>query len=499
MQTSLSKKSINTEKSKKNEPSNNDIEEEKSLSNEPEKEKIFERFIYITNYYDSDFLAKIKLLFEEINQKAFNLSSPKEINTHSLSEEERQNNDIDYISGFQLLDNQRRITIIEGIAGKAMQKIKDAFPRTQMNNETKMIFADSNILYDKKIYSKFDLSLKFIKTRESLNQILTTFDIYLKSTNYREIYDAFLNIGSILKSVTLKEITDENLFPDAEGLLLLERKYGDILKEEDLTGIKKEKVIKKKYLITTKNFSSTNNDKNQTTKLLFSNNDDDDKNNNNNIIKSNNDVINNKNPIFKKLVKNALNLSLNNSNTKDNIDIFRIKYDRSIAKTEPNLSYDKRMLNIAPKIRANNEIFNDILKNRSINLSKGSIDPDKILQRNLEDIKNIKRRGKFEKFWKPDKSPHDPNKKIYFYAIRANHYDEVVNRMRERYLKDKNHFYSYSNYSLALSFPMSDRYRNEEYIKYMDNKSKWISKNDFDRFKQPEREKIYFPRINKEI
>ena len=46
---------------------------------------------------------------------------------------------------------------------------------------------------------------------------------------------------------------------------------------------------------------------------------------------------------------------------------------------------------------------------------------------------------------------------------------------------------------------MIDRYRNEEYINYMDNKSKWISKKDFDRFKQPEREKIYFPRISKEI
>ena len=44
--------------------------------------------------------------------KRFYLSSPKEINTHSLSEEERQSNDIDYISGFQLLDNQKRITII---------------------------------------------------------------------------------------------------------------------------------------------------------------------------------------------------------------------------------------------------------------------------------------------------------------------------------------------------------------------------------------------------
>ena len=79
-----------------------------------------------------------------------------------------------------------------------MQKIKETFPKTQMNSETKMIFADSNILFNERIYSKFDLSLKFIKTRDTLEQILTTFDIYLKSTNYRLIYDAIMNIGSIL-------------------------------------------------------------------------------------------------------------------------------------------------------------------------------------------------------------------------------------------------------------------------------------------------------------
>ena len=58
------------------------------------------------------------------------------------------------------------------------------------------------------------------------------------------------------------------------------------------------------------------------------------------------------------MVKNAINLSLNNNDSKDNIDISMSKYDRSIAKTEPNLSCDKRMLNIAPKISANNQIFN---------------------------------------------------------------------------------------------------------------------------------------------
>ena len=488
MKSSSSKNQIKEENSKNNDPKEKNQEEDNSSNNEIAKEKTLERFIYVTTYHDSDFLEKIKLLFEEINQKAFNLSSPKETYTHNLTEEERQNNDIDYISGFQILDNIKRVTIIEGISGKAMQKIKETFPKTQMNSETKMIFADSNILFNERIYSKFDLSLKIIKTRDTLEQILTTFDIYLKSTNYRLIYDAFMNIGSILKSETLKDISDENLFPDADGLLLLERKYGDILKEEDLTGIKKEKVIKKKFLITTnKTFSATKYGK--TSRTIFNSNDED----KNNIIKANN-------PIFKNLVKKALNISLNDNN-KDNKDInsSSYRYNKNRVETEPNKNYEQRMLNIAPKILANNTIFNTILKNREKNFSKNLLSHDEYMKKNLEDIKNMKRKGKFEKFWKPDNSEHDPNKKIYFYAIRANHYEEVVNKMREKYLKDKNHFYTYSDYSLALSFPMIDRYRNEEYLKYMENKSKWINKNDFDRYKQPEREKIYFPRIKKEI
>ena len=471
MKSSNSKKQIKDEKSIDKQDNNTNQEEDKSSSNEHEKEKVLERFIYVTTYNDSNFLEKIKLLFEEINQKAFNLSSPKEIYTHCLTEEERQNLEIDYVSGFQILDNQIRITIIEGLTGKSIQKIKEALPKTQMNTDTKMIFSDSNILFNKRIYSAFDLSLKFIKTRDSIEQILNTFDIYLKSVNYKDIFDAFMNIGSILKAKTLKEITTENLFPEAQGLLMLERKYGDILKEEDLTGIKKEKILKKKYLITTKTLTPTNYKSTQTTKLLYSSNNENNKNN----------------PIFQKLVKNALNISLNN-NINENTD-------KKIAQTEPNMSYNQKLLNIQPKTNASNDIFNTILRKRKINL----LNPDELLKKNIEDLTKIRRKIKFEKFWKPDKSEHDPNKKIYYYAIRANHYDEVVNKMREKYLKDKNHFYAYSDYSLALSFPMIDRFRNEEYLNYMENKSKWINKYDFDRYKQPEREKIYFPRIKKEI
>ena len=240
----------------KNEPKEIKIEEtEEKKIPEKEKEKNLERFIHITTYSDIETLKRLKQLFEEVNQSAFSLRSPKEIYTRELSEEERNNNEIDYISGFQLLDKKLRITMIEGITGKAINKVKEYLPRNQMNNNTFKIFSDSKVLFNKRIFSKFELKLKFIKLRNTLENILTTYDIYTKADRYREIYNAFLNFGSILKSRTMKEIAQANLFSTDDDLLILERKYADILNEEDLTGIKKTK--KKRRKISVEEFDKT--------------------------------------------------------------------------------------------------------------------------------------------------------------------------------------------------------------------------------------------------
>ena len=103
------------------------------------------------------------------------------------------------------------------------------------------------------------------------------------------------------------------------------------------------------------------------------------------------------------------------------------------------------------------------------------------------------------RFCKPFEGEYDKKKQILFSPARMNHYEELINDMRQKYLQDKDHFYTYSEQYLTLSFPMIEQFRNEEYLKYIDNKSKWIVDKDFDRYKQPEREKIFFPRINKEI
>ena len=70
MKSSTSKNKINENNSKNNNPKEKIQEEENSFNNEIKKEKTLERFIYITVYNDSDFLEKIKLLFQEIKSKS---------------------------------------------------------------------------------------------------------------------------------------------------------------------------------------------------------------------------------------------------------------------------------------------------------------------------------------------------------------------------------------------------------------------------------------------
>ena len=435
----------------------NEPEEEEPQGPPPEKPLNLERFIYVTTYLDSNFMQTLKQLFEEINQTAFNLKSVKEIYTKGLTEEEKDNNEIDYISGFQLIDKNIRITILEGITGKAMKKIKEKLPKTQMNNKNYMIFADSNVLFNKRLYSKFDLSLKYIKLRETLSNILQTFDIYTKANKYRQIYDAFLNFGSILKAQTLKEISEAKLFPDAESLLLLERKYADILNDEDMTGIHKEKKKKRRIKLdsltktSTSGFSGQSNS-NRKTKRSDSLND------------SGVQSLDNKSKKIEEIEKNNLE-----KNEKQEIEVKKN----------------------GPIIDARNQEYLNFLKEKKLKRIKS----EDIWKRNFEDLKNMKKKPHQDRFCMHSPLASSSHKIILFSPSKINHYEEITKTMREKYLKDKNNFYTYSLFGLTLNFPMIERDRNEEYIKYIENKKKWKGK-DFDRYTQPPREKYYFPKIN---
>ena len=463
-------------------------EEEKEVEEIPkEKPYNLERFIYITDYNDGELMLSLKKLFEEINQKAFNLISTKEVYTRNLTDSERDNNEIDYISGFQLIDKTYRITILEGITGLGMKIVKERLPKTNLNNKNLKIFENSKILFNKRIYSKFNLCLKYIKLSRNLQNILQTYEIYEKAHRCREVYDSFQIFGSLLRAETMEEISSSNLFPEAEHLLMLERKYGDLLTEQDMTGIYKEKKNKKRIKLSDLigNSKKINPDKNNRTTSSG------------NYSSSSSEQINDKNNA------NKYSSTINVKNNIDKIIMPRIQVSKSQINIKKgknnNLNGDIKNIHkliFKEKTDSKNEAYDKFLKEKKLR----SISKSQIWQNNLNYINHLKNTIPLkEKFCRPYPIENDnieKPKEILFCPSKSNYYEAIVKKMREKYLKDKNHYYSYSDYSLALSFPMIERERNVEYLNYIENKSKWINKKDFERYKQPEREKYYFPKIN---
>ena len=437
-------------------------EEEEPQGPPPEKPYNLERFIYITTYYDGNVMKALKELFEDINKNAFNLKSVKEIYTRGLSEEERDNNEIDYISGFQIIDKVLRITILEGITGKAIKKVKEKLPKLQMNSKTIMLFSDSKVLFNKRIYSKFDLSLKYIKLRENLSNILLTYDIYTKANKYRQIYDTFLNFGSILKAQTLKEITDANLIPEADNLLLLERKYGDILNDEDMTGVHKEKKKRQRIKLDSLSKTTASGFSGQSTSMKRS---------------KGNDSFNESSAIQ----------SSDEKNTKKKVT------EEEKNKMNQTQQVDNKDNKFKKSVDARNLAFEEYLKEKK---AKRTTSED-IWKRNIDYLKVMNKKKTMDKFCRLSFMNNSSHNIIMYGPSKANHYEEIMKTMRDKYINDKNHFYTYSNFGLTLNFPIIERDRNYAYLNYLENKAKWIVPNtDFERYKQPPREKYYFPKIN---
>lgn len=93
-----------------------------------------------------------------------------------------------------------------------------------------------DVRFKNRIYVEFNCSIKKIKLREPLRSIMGAPDVYLRSKVPQDMFHILQQFAEIRKLTRLSLIRDFNLFPSVEKLLVLERKYGDSINIEDLTG-----------------------------------------------------------------------------------------------------------------------------------------------------------------------------------------------------------------------------------------------------------------------
>jgi hypothetical protein len=81
------------------------------------KGAIYERMVIILPYKAAQEVKQIQSSFERINLQGLKLDNARYLNTKELSEAERNDRMLDYLGGFELMDSEMRMFIIEGLGG----------------------------------------------------------------------------------------------------------------------------------------------------------------------------------------------------------------------------------------------------------------------------------------------------------------------------------------------------------------------------------------------
>ena len=152
---------------------------------------IFERLIIIVPYKSPETVKHIEATFEKINLAGLKLENSRYLNTKELSEEERADRTIDFLGGFEIMDSEFRMFIIEGIGGKGygMEQFYRANERTRPNDKKFKVLYNPTVRYKNRMYLDFNVALKKIRLRDPLTKIMGAPDVYLRSKVPEDMYD----------------------------------------------------------------------------------------------------------------------------------------------------------------------------------------------------------------------------------------------------------------------------------------------------------------------
>ena len=215
----------------------------------------FERAVYIFEYKNRDFLKLLQKSLIEINLEGLKIQNgtERDIRTRKLSEAERADKSLDYIGGVQFIDKSLRVFLLEGISSKGMLRLENRIIKVAANTDTFKIMKDPRLLFDKRIYSEFDVDIKKVKLRTLLKNLLANSETYMPRSVPKDIYDTLMQLKKIREKNTIHEVLASALWPSAKSVVDLERNYGDALNDDDLYGNPPRRKVKRRGQRTTRN------------------------------------------------------------------------------------------------------------------------------------------------------------------------------------------------------------------------------------------------------
>lgn len=208
----------------------------------------YERAIYVFSYKNTRFLQELQKELVDINLACLGIEggNERDIRTRKLTDAEKKDPNFDYIGGVEIIDKDYRIFILEGMAGRSMEELSKRIRKLNENTQQFKILRNSKQTYNERLYTDFDVDVKKIKLRKSVNSLTNDPDIYLRARVPEDMYNTIIKIRKIREKFEIKEVSSSDLWLSEKEIVTFERNYGDALTDFDLYGIRNKKRVKKR-------------------------------------------------------------------------------------------------------------------------------------------------------------------------------------------------------------------------------------------------------------